>query len=148
MWSAMNLGFRSEKEAHNKAPKEAPDESIGDAYCFIAIERNTKLVLNLAFGRRSRATTDIFIEDLRRATSRQHFQNTTAEFAPYVKSISDTLGDRVDFGQLIKIYQAPLEGMKSLPWRWSQLSVALIGNEFAPASSNARISRSICKCAA
>src|SRR5258708_26785952 len=40
-------GFVQKKEGH-KAPEEAHDESIGDAYCFVAIERSTKLVLNFA----------------------------------------------------------------------------------------------------
>jgi transposase-like protein/IS1 family transposase len=102
-------GFVQKKEGH-KAPEEAHDESIGDAYCFVAIERNTKLVLNFALGRRSKATTDIFIEGLRHATSSQNFQITTDGFAPYVKAISDTLADRVDFAQLIKVYRAGTEG--------------------------------------
>src|ERR1022692_4071825 len=46
-------GFIQKKEGH-KAPEEAHDGSIGDCYCFIAIERHTKLVLNFALGRRSR----------------------------------------------------------------------------------------------
>jgi len=102
-------GFIRKKEAHKKAA-EANDETIGDAYCFVAIERNTKLVLNFALGRRNKATTDIFIEGLRQATSRQPFQITTDGFATYVKAISDTLDDRVDFAQLIKIYTASTEG--------------------------------------
>jgi transposase-like protein len=40
-------GFIQKKEGH-KGPEEAHDNSIGDAYCFVAIERNTKLVLNFA----------------------------------------------------------------------------------------------------
>jgi IS1 family transposase len=102
-------GFVQKKEGH-KAPEEAHDESIGDAYCFVAIERNTKLVLNFALGRRSKATTDVFIEGLRHATSSQNFQITTDGFAPYVKAISDTLADRVDFAQLIKVYRSGTEG--------------------------------------
>lgn len=61
-------GFVQKKEAH-KYPWEANDNSIGDAYCFVAIERNSKLVLNFALGRRSQATTDAFIEGLRAATA-------------------------------------------------------------------------------
>src|SRR5260370_28376679 len=78
--------------------------------CFVAIERSTKLVLNFALGRRSKATTDIFIEGLRQATSSQSFQITTDGFAPYVKAISDTLADRVDFAQLIKVYRSSTDG--------------------------------------
>jgi len=37
------------------------DPNCGDAYCFVAMERKTKLVLNFAPGKRNQATTDIFI---------------------------------------------------------------------------------------
>ena len=53
-------GFIQKKEGH-KGPEEAHNNSIGDAYCFVAIERNTKLVLNFALGRRDTATTQIFV---------------------------------------------------------------------------------------
>jgi transposase-like protein/IS1 family transposase len=101
--------YVAKKEAH-KPPVEANNNSIGDAYCFVAIERKTKLVLNFALGRRDQATTDIFIEGLRAATSRQRFQISTDGFQPYLSAITTTLNDRCDFAQLIKVYtQAPLE---------------------------------------
>jgi IS1 family transposase len=99
------------KEAH-KLPMEANDEGKGDAYCFVAIERNTKLVLNFALGRRSQATTDAFIEGLRHATSRQRFQISTDGFQPYVSAIKTTLGDRCDFAQIIKVYTTDPEGQR------------------------------------
>src|ERR1035438_3038026 len=40
-------GYVSKKEAH-KLPAEKDDESIGDAYCYVAMERHSKLVLNFA----------------------------------------------------------------------------------------------------
>lgn len=86
------------------------DPSLGDAYCFVAMERHTKLVLNFALGKRDQATTDIFIEGLRHATARQNFQITTDGFGPYKTAISNTLEDRVDFAQLIKVYRAVPEG--------------------------------------
>jgi IS1 family transposase len=102
-------GFIQKKEGH-KRPEEARDETIGDAYTFVAIERHTKLVLNFALGRRNQATTDIFIEGLRTATASQDFQITTDGFTPYRSAIDNTLSDRVDFAQLIKVYQASPEG--------------------------------------
>jgi transposase-like protein/IS1 family transposase len=86
------------------------DPNLGDAYCFVAIERDTKLVLNFALGKRDQATTDIFIEGLRHATSRQNFQITTDGFVPYISAIQNTLSDRVDFARLIKVYRATPEG--------------------------------------
>jgi transposase-like protein/IS1 family transposase len=102
-------GYVRKKEAH-KAPEEAHDKSIGDAYCFVAIERFSKLVLNFALGRRDQATTDIFIEGLRAATAPGRFQITTDGFQPYVSAITTTLSDRCDFAQLIKVYAQDREG--------------------------------------
>src|SRR5947207_4612982 len=104
MFSAMRSGdsFRR-KEAH-KLPTEANDKNICDAYSFFVIERGTKLVLNFALGRRDQATTDIFIEGLRAATSSQRFQLSTDGFKPYISSITTTLSDRVDYAQLVKVY--------------------------------------------
>jgi IS1 family transposase/transposase-like protein len=104
-------GYVQKKEAH-KFPFEADDKNIGDAYCFVAIERHSKLVLNFALGRRDTATTQIFIEGLRHATSgKQPFQITTDGFQPYRAAISDTLSDRITgYAQLIKVYGQPVEG--------------------------------------
>lgn len=100
-------GFIFKKE---KAVTEDDDPNYGDAYCFVAMERNTKLVLNFALGKRNKETTDVFIEGLRHATGRQDFQITTDGFGPYQTSIPDTLGDRASFATLTKVYRATPEG--------------------------------------
>ncbi len=95
-----------------KEKRVTPDDdpNFGEAYCFVAIERHTKLVLNFALGKRNQAVTDIFIEGLRAATANEDLQISTDGFVPYVSSIETTLGDRVDFAQLIKVYRATPEG--------------------------------------
>jgi IS1 family transposase len=86
------------------------DPNMGDAYCFVAMERDTKLVLNFALGKRDQATTDIFIEGLRHATSgKQRFQISTDGFQPYISAITTTLSDRCDYAQQIKVYAVPQE---------------------------------------
>ncbi len=100
-------GYVGKKESH-KTPPEAHDNSIGDAYCFVGIDRKSKLVLNFALGRRDQTTTDVFIEGLRQATAPQRFQITTDGFAPYVSAITTTPSDRCDFAQLIKVYGQPV----------------------------------------
>jgi len=102
-------GFVQKKEGH-KGPGEAHNETIGDAYCFVAVERHSKLVLNFALGRRNEATTNIFIEGLRLATSSQHFQITADGFPAYPNAIDSTLSDRCDFAMLIKVYRASQDG--------------------------------------
>lgn len=59
------------------------DPSLGDCYTFVAIERHAKLVLNIAIGKRDQATTDVFIEGLRHATTADQYQITTDGFSPY-----------------------------------------------------------------
>ena len=48
-----------------KRVRPEDDPNFGDCYTFVAIERHTKLVLNIAMGKRNQATTDVFIEGLR-----------------------------------------------------------------------------------
>jgi IS1 family transposase len=103
-------GFVRKKEGH-KWPHEANDSSIGDAYTFVAIERHSKLVLNFTLGRRNQIATDVFVEGVRFATSnKSRYQITTDGFVPYRSAIDNTLCDRVDFAQLIKVYAASRGG--------------------------------------
>ena len=81
-----------------------------DVYTFVAIERHSKLVLNIALGKRDQQTTDAFIEGLRHATSSDHFQMTTDGFPAYKSAITTTLHDRCDYAMLIKVYRAPSDG--------------------------------------
>ena len=87
-----------------KRVRPEDDQNLGDCYTFVAIERHSKLVLNIAMGKRNQATTDQFIEGVRHATAHSRFQITTDGFGPYKSAIWNTLHDRCDFAQLIKIY--------------------------------------------
>lgn len=103
-------GFVQKKESH-KWPHEENNNSVGDAYTFVAIERNSKLVLNFALGRRDQQTTNAFIEGLRDAVApSQTFQLSTDGFGPYIWAVDATLSHCVDFAQLVKVYAAPREG--------------------------------------
>jgi transposase-like protein/IS1 family transposase len=76
-----------------KRVRPQDDQNLGDCYTFVAIERHSKLVLNIAMGKRNQHTTDSFVEGVRHAT-RGQFQITTDGFAPYRSAISNTLHDR------------------------------------------------------
>jgi len=86
-----------------KLQKEVADPNVGDAYTFVGIERNTKLVLAWYLGDRDTTNTEAFTEKLDRATSGR-FQMTTDGLATYPDAISYSLGTRVDYAQLIKVY--------------------------------------------
>jgi len=94
-----------------KRVRPEDDPTFGDAYVYVAIERHSKLVLNVTMGKRDQITTNVFIEGLRDAiTSTGRFQMSTDGFGPYKTAIPDTFGDRVDFAMLIKVYKAVPEG--------------------------------------
>jgi IS1 family transposase len=99
--------FKKEKQRwdHEKDVYE-----IGDAWCFVGIERSTKLILAWHLGKRDRESTDKFIGKLRYATGDSRFQLTTDGFAAYPASVGLYLRGRADYAQLIKIYSTPREG--------------------------------------
>jgi transposase-like protein/IS1 family transposase len=94
-----------------KRVRPEDDQNLGDCYVFVAIERHSKLVLNIAMGKRDQSTTDVFVEGIRHATTSSKFQITTDGFAPYRSAVTTTLHDRlIGFAQLIKVYRATQEG--------------------------------------
>jgi transposase-like protein/IS1 family transposase len=101
-------GFVKFKNRH-KLFKKITDPHVGDAYTFVGIERNTKLVLAWHLGERGMEDTEAFTEKLNDATS-GHFQLTTDGYKPYENAVSYSLGTRVDYAQLIKVYAANPDG--------------------------------------
>ena len=95
-------GFVEMKE-RTKVGKGLDSVLIGDAYCFVGLERDSKLVLAWHLGRRTVQHTDAFVEKLDRATAGR-FQLSTDGFAAYPDSISYHLGTRTDYAVLIKKY--------------------------------------------
>jgi transposase-like protein/IS1 family transposase len=121
-------GFIGMKEKA-KASRKIQDDTLGDAYCFTAIERNSKLILTWHLGRRTDRDTFAFTDKLDQATS-GNFQLTTDGFAPYKMAVDGCLGNRVDFAQLIKVYRASADGER----RYSPAEV--ISTEVVPVTGN------------
>jgi transposase-like protein/IS1 family transposase len=104
-------GYVGMKEKTKKAQGNA-DSSLGDAYTFVAIERRTKLVIAWHLGRRTSRDTLEFTEKIYKAVegTTNRFQLTTDGFVAYPDAVTYSLGTRVDFAQLIKIYAQPEQG--------------------------------------
>lgn len=108
------------------------EEGLGDAYTWIAMESNSKLVFAWHLGKRSAKDAGIFLEKIYRAVegTNNRFQMTTDGYGAYPDAVSYSLGTRVDYAQLIKQYAAPAEGER----RYSPSvcigakAVAVIGN--------------------
>ena len=83
--------------------RKFPDGAeIGDAYCFIGLERQTKLILAWHLGRRSAEDAREFAWKLRDATTGR-FQITTDGYKPYKTAIPEAMAG-ADFAQLVKHY--------------------------------------------
>jgi transposase-like protein/IS1 family transposase len=102
-------GFVQKKEGH-KLSSEKNDDAIGTAYCFVGMERNTKLILAHHLGKRDANSTDKFVSKLANATSSQRYQLTSDGFPPYTTAVKIFLPSRVHFAQLVKVYGASSEG--------------------------------------
>jgi IS1 family transposase len=94
-----------------KTRKGKVSEFLGDAYTFVAFERNTKLIFAWHLGRRTVEHTFAFTEKMFKALegTDNRFQITTDGLASYPDAINYSLGTRTDYAQLIKIYGAPVD---------------------------------------
>src|SRR5713101_2831764 len=85
-----------------RAAQLADRGEFGDAYTFVALDADTKLVPCFHVGRRTWNDTAIFIDDLRsRIVNRP--QITTDAFAAYYGSIRRAFDGHVDYAQLFKV---------------------------------------------
>lgn len=93
----------------HKLHKGITDPKVGDQYTWVGIERNTKLILAWHLGQRDMTACEAFTEKLHEATSGR-FQLTTDGYRPYESAVAYSLGTRVDYAMLIKIYDRDREG--------------------------------------
>lgn len=96
IWSF--VGMKEKQRIARNAPIE-----LGDSWTFIGIERETKLILAHQIGGRDSDTCSVFLQKINRATVGR-FQLTSDGHRTYTLNVPLTLGSRVDFAQLIKVY--------------------------------------------
>lgn len=97
LWS-----FIAKKDRHVKV--DDPEE-FGNAWVFVALDADTKLIPSYVVGKRDRATTYAFLTDLRDRMAEEHrFQITTDGFVFYRNGVEEIMAGQADFAQMIKIY--------------------------------------------
>lgn len=85
------------------------EDTLGDAYTYVALERNSKLILAWHLGKRNRQDTLAFVLKLRNATEGR-FQLTTDGWPSYPDAVERVFGSEIDYAQLIKVYAASRDG--------------------------------------
>jgi len=94
-----------------KTRKGITDSEIGDAYTFLGVERDTKLLLAHHVGRRTLDDANMFAAKLSAAVGSDRFQISTDGLDAYPAALESHLGGRIDYGVLIKTFSG--EGMDS-----------------------------------
>jgi len=95
-------GFCGKKQRHVK-PEDSPE--LGDAWIFVALDADSKLIPAYTVGKRTRETTYRFLSTLRNRIAEEHrFQLTTDGFHFYRKGVEDIFAGQADFAQMIKIF--------------------------------------------
>jgi transposase-like protein/IS1 family transposase len=87
----------------------------GDSWTFIAIERETKLILAHKVGQRDNDTCWSFLLTPKRAIGTDRFQLTTDGLRAYTNNVPFAFGMQVDFAQLIKSYSSTQEQTRYSP---------------------------------
>jgi IS1 family transposase len=101
-------GFVQMKDKTRKR-RGKDEEGLGDAYTWVAMESNSKLIIAWHLGKRGARDAEIFLEKIYKAVegTSNRFQMTTDGYGAYPDAVAYSLGTRVDYAQLIKQYAAP-----------------------------------------
>jgi IS1 family transposase len=96
----------------NVTPEMAAARFCGDAWTFVAIDADTKLVISWMVGNRDTAAATDFLHDVSgRLTDR--VQLTTDGHNMYLKAVANTLFEEgIDFAQLVKYYENTPDGQR------------------------------------
>lgn len=78
----------------------------GDSWCWTAIERHTKLLVTWHHGRRTMEDSGSFMRKLAVATTGR-FHLSTDAYSTYEPTVTWHLGQRVDYGQVSKVFGSP-----------------------------------------
>jgi len=97
---------------NNVTPEIAAERVAGDAWTFVAIEAQTKLVISWMVGRRDAGFASEFLQDVAGRLSNR-VQLTTDGHKMYLNAVIDAFADQIDYAQLVKIYGADPEGART-----------------------------------
>ena len=101
IWSYVAAKERTVVKARRPLP-----EGAGDAWTWVAIDRDSKIIPTWLVGKRTATDAALFMTDLaERITGRP--QITTDGLPTYLEAVPWAFKRNVDFGQLVKVYNAP-----------------------------------------
>lgn len=98
-------------KAKNVPTAKAAPQDAGDAWTWVAIDADTKLVASWRIGDRSSETAMAFADDLA-SRLRNRVQITSDGHKAYLEAIEGAFGADVDYAMLVKVYGEAPEGQR------------------------------------
>ena len=111
--------YVAKKQRH--VTEEDDAQNVGDQWTFVAIDAETKLVPCYLVGKRDGKNANKFVADLA-SRLRNRVQVSSDGLGLYVEAIERAFGSDVDFGQVVKSYEAEPVG----PGRYSPPKVTSV----------------------
>jgi len=104
-------------------------EELGDQWVFVAIDSESKLIPSYKIGKRTGITAKDFLNDLSGRLDNR-IQLSSDVLAAYVEAVETSFGANVDYGQVVKTYEAePIgPGRYSPPHVISATRLVIAGN--------------------
>ncbi len=96
-------GFIQKKKRNLKETDNARE--VGDVWTFCAIDADTKLVPSYKVGKRDSLTANAFISDLA-SRLKNRVQLSSDALPAYIEAVEKAFGADVDYGQIVKAYEA------------------------------------------
>ena len=96
-------GYVHKKQRHVRP--EDDTSQVGDFWTFVAVDADSKLVPSFKVGKRDAATAQAFMQDLAARFSGR-VQVSADALRAYVDAVDMAFGTDVDFGQIVKSYEA------------------------------------------
>ena len=119
--------YVGKKQAHLKPGDDRP--RLGDQWTFVALDPDTKLVPTHRVGKRTRKNAVAFMDDLSGRLANR-VQISSDALTSYVDAVEQAFGADVDYGQVVKFYDAePIgPGRYAPPRVVSQKKVVVAGS--------------------
>lgn len=124
-------GFIGKKQKNLMPGDEA--KGLGDAWTFVAIDAETRMVPAYRVGKRDSYTANCFVEDLASRLDNERVQVSTDALAAYTEAIERGFGCEADYGQIVKTYGATdIEGQR----RYSPAEIVRITRKVVSGNPN------------
>lgn len=97
---------------------ESKEQGNGDAWTWVGIDADTKLVVSWFVGNRSAESANVFMKDMASRITNS-MQLTTDGHIAYLSAVSNAFGTNIDFAQLVKVYGSISDGESATERKYS-----------------------------